>query len=182
MAEEKVKTEASKKEEEKMDEVNESKIEEKVEVKTETKKATKKKDIIVKEVAVANGLSLRISKKSAIAICKVIKGKSPQAAVKRLEDVLTEKRVIPMKNREVGHKKGKGLAGAKFPKNACKEIINLVKQIEANAVVAGIENPVITIAKTDGASRPFRRAGRQAKRAHVHLEVKDKTKLVKTKK
>jgi hypothetical protein len=83
---------------------------------------------------------------------------------------------------EVGHKKGKGLAGGKFPKNACKAIMEIVKQAGANAVVAGIESPVITIARSDKASAPYRRAGRKAKRTHLRIEVRDKAKLVGAKK
>ena len=78
---------------------------------------------------------------------------------------------------EVGHKKGKGLAGGKFPKNACREIMEVVKQVKANALVNGVENPVITIAKADRASRPYRRQGQKGKRAHIHLEVRDATKV-----
>ena len=145
----------------------------------ETKKVVKTKEIVKKEVAIANGFSLKISPKQSKFVCRVIRGKSPEAAVARLQAVIDEKRPVPIAGLEVGHKKGKGLAGGKFPKNACKGIMEIVKQAGANAVVAGIESPVITIAKADRASAPFRRAGRKAKRCHVHIEVKDKTKLVK---
>ena len=89
--------------EKKMEETKvEEKVEKKEEVKTEEKEEkktpTKKKDIVKKDKAIANGFSLRISSKDAVAICKVIRGKSPRAAVKRLEDVIAMKRVIPMAN------------------------------------------------------------------------------------
>jgi ribosomal protein L22 len=103
-------------------------------------------------------------------------------AINRLQAVIEERRPVPMAGLEVGHKKGKGLAGGKFPKNACKAIIEIVKQAGANAVVVGIENPVITIAKSDKASAPYRKAGRKAKRTHIHIEIKDKTKLLGKKK
>ncbi len=146
------------------------------------KKVAKQKEIPKKEVAVANGFSLKISPKQSKYIMRIIRGKSPDVAVVRLEDVISEKRPVPMAGLEVGHKKGKGLAGGKFPKNACKAIIEIVKQAKANAVVAGIENPVINIAKSDGASAPYRKAGRKAKRAHIHIEIRDKTKLIGVKK
>lgn len=151
--------------------------------KKESKKSEKKaKEVPKKEVAIANGYSLKISPKQSVHICKIIRGKSPEAAVERLQAVIDEKRPVPMAALEVGHKKGKGLAGGRFPKNACKGIMEIVKQAGANAVVAGIENPVITIAKSDRASAPFRRAGRRAKRTHMHIEVRDKSKLLKKKK
>jgi large subunit ribosomal protein L22 len=135
---------------------------------------TKKKDVPKKDVAVANGASLRISPKQCVYVCKIIRGKSPGAAIDRLRAVIDEKRPVPMADLEVGHKRGRGLAGGKFPKNACKAVMEIVKQAEANAVVVGIENPVISIAKSDRAAAPFRRAGRKAKRCHVHIEIRNK--------
>ena len=83
---------------------------------------------------------------------------------------------------EIGHRKGRGLAGGRFPKTACIAIMEVVKQAGANAVVNGIEAPVIRIAKADRAAAPLRRGGRRAKRCHVHIEVVEKTKLIKRKK
>ena len=154
----------------------------KAEVKTEEKKVVKQKEIPKKDVAIANGFSLKISPKQSKYIMRTIRGKTPEAAVVRLQDVIDGKRPVPMAGLEVGHKKGKGLAGGKFPKNACKAIIEIVKQAGANAVVAGIESPVITIAKADRAAAPYRKAGRKAKRAHIHIEVQDKIKLMEKKK
>jgi len=160
----------------------ETKVEENKEVKAKENKKVKTKEVPKKDVAIANGFSLKISPKQSKYVCRVIRGKSPEAAVKRLQAVIDEKRPVPMAGLEVGHKKGKGLAGGKFPKNACKGIMEIVKQAGANAIVAGIESPVITIARSDRASAPFRRAGRKAKRTHMHIEVRDKTKLLEKKK
>ena len=156
------------------------------ETKTEEKKTEEKKDVKPvkakkvekKDVAVANGFGLKVSPKQCIYVCRVIRGKGPEAAVARLQAVIDEKRPVPMAGLEVGHKKGRGLAGGKFPKNACKAVMEIVKQAGANAVVNGIENPVIAIAKSDRAAAPFRRAGRRAKRCHIHIEVIAKTKLL----
>jgi len=141
----------------------EAAIKEKKEVRKENKK---------KEFAVARGNGLRISQKHCIYICKTILGKSPDAAVARLQDVISEKRAIPMAGLEVGHKRG--MAGGKFPKNACKAVIGVVKQVAANASIAGIENPIIVVAKSDKASSPFKRGGTRAKRCHLYLEIKNK--------
>ncbi|MCR4284887.1 MAG: hypothetical protein NUV97_02485 [archaeon] len=154
----------------------------KEEEKSEKKVEKKKPEIVVKEMAIANGVSLRISPKYSASICKVIRGKTPEAAIARLEDVISEKRPIPMANLEVGHKRGIGLSGGRFPKKACLEIINVIKQVGANSIVNGIENPIITIAKANQASAPFRRDGRKAKRTHIYLEVRDKSKLIRKKK
>lgn len=152
--------------------------ENKVEKETEKVKEKKKveiKKIPKKDVAVANGFSLKISPKQSIYVCRIIRSRTPDNAIKRLQAVIDEKRPVPMAGLEVGHRKGKGLAGGKFPKNACVAIIEIVKQAKANSVVAGIENPIITIAKSDRASAPYRRAGRKAKRTHIHIELRDKS-------
>ncbi len=161
------------------DEKKSIKMEEEKIVKVDEKKVPKKVEPKVRDVAIARGVSMRISPKQAVAICKVIKGKSPVVAIKRLEAVIAEKRVIPMAGLEVAHQRGKGIAGAKYPKNACKEIIGIVKQAEANATISGIENPIIFIAKSDRASAPFRRNGRKAKRTHIYIEVKNKVEKAK---
>jgi len=144
-------------------------------------KKKKKKSTVVKDLAIANGYSLKISPKYSVQVCKVIRGKSPDAAIERLEAVVKKKRAIPMAGLEVAHQKGRGLAGAKYPKNVCEEIIKVIKQVKANAEVNGIDEPIIVIAKANQASAPLRRGGRKAKRTHIYLEVKDKSKLMEAK-
>jgi len=141
------------------------------------KKETKKQEIKPKETAVVNGISLRISPKYSYAICKAIRRKTPDNAIAFLEDVIRKKKAVPMNNREIGHRKGKGMMAGRYPSNASKEFILLLKQLKANASVNGIENPVITLIKANRASRPHKREGRRAKRTHVYIEVKDRTKL-----
>jgi ribosomal protein L22 len=158
---------------------------EEVKAETENKKETKKiqdKKIAKKDKAVANGFGLRISAKQSKYVCKIIKGKSPEVAVARLQDVIYERRPVPMAGLEVAHRRGKGLAGARWPKNTCKVIMEIVKQAGANAAVAGIEAPVISVARSDQASAPYKSDGRKAKRAHIHIEVIEKTKLIRRKK
>jgi ribosomal protein L22 len=117
---------------------------------------------------------MKISPKQCKYTCRVIRGKSPEAAVARLQAVIDKKRPVPMAGLEVGHKKGRGLAGGRFPKNACEGIMEIVKQAAANAVVAGIENPVIAIAKSNQASAPFRKGGRRGKRTHIYIEIRNR--------
>jgi ribosomal protein L22 len=155
----------------------EGKMDVKEEKKVETKKEEKKvvaKKVEKKESAIANGISLKISPKQSKAICKMIKGKTPERAVEMLEEVVKGKRPVHMAGLEVAHQKGKGVAGAKFPKNAATAIIDVVKQVGANAIVNGVDEPVITIAKSNRAAAPLRRGGRRAKRTHVYLEVRTK--------
>ena len=60
--------------------------------------------------------------------------------------------------------------------------MEIVKQAGANAVVNGIEVPVIRIARSDRAAAPYRKAGRKAKRTHIYIEIVEKTKLLRKKK
>ena len=154
--------------------VKEIKKEEKIEVKKVEEKVVEKKEVVKKEMAFARGVGLRVSPKQCVYVCKMISGKSPGVAVARLEKVIDESRAVPMAGLEVGHKKGKGMAGGKFPKTACAAIMNVVKQAGANAIVGGIEEPVIVIAKSDRASAPFRKGGRKGKRCHIYIEIRNR--------
>ena len=146
------------------------------------KKKPEVKEIKPKDSAVVRGVSLRISSKYCFAICRMIKGKSPERAIEMLEQVVKEKLAVSMPQRELAHRPGKGMAGGRYPKKASLEIIHILKQLKANAIINGIDNPIITIAKANKASRPFKSKGRRAKRTHVFLEVKERTKLNKIKK
>ncbi len=171
----------------KQEEKEEDKEKEKMETKTKEskpeKKEEKKKPVVKKEEAkpkesaVVRGQSMRLSLKHCIGICKMLKGRRPEKAIKMLEEVATGKRAVAMRGREVAHQKGKGVSGGKYPKKAALEMIDLIKQLGANANVNQIEEPVIVIAKADSASRPWRRDRRKAKRCHVYLEVRAKKKF-----
>lgn len=171
--------------------VENKKVEEEVQVKSESKKveekkpSTKKPDFkktIPKELAIARVYSLRISLKQAKAVCRMITGKTIQDTIVFLDNVIKKKQPVKMTGLEVPHQKGKGIAGARFPQNAAKEIKNIVIQLKANAVVNSVENAVITQAIPNKASEPYKKGGRRAKRTHLYLEAKDKTKLLKNKK
>jgi ribosomal protein L22 len=152
-----------KKEEKKIDEAAEKK-----EIKKEENKIPKKK------IAVANGRNLSISKKHAMAICNMIRGKNIQTAIMDLELVLKYKKAVPMKG-EIPHRKGKGMMSGRYPINASKTMIILLKSLEGNARVLEINDPKITLAKADKAARPYRRFGsRRFKRTNVLLQAKEK--------
>jgi len=102
--------------EEKKNSVEKEDASKKVLDKKEDKKIERK--VVKKDFAIARGLGLSISPKQCVYVCRFISGKSPDVAVSRLADVINGKRAVPMAGLEVGHKKGKGLAGGKFPKKA----------------------------------------------------------------
>ena len=154
----------------------EQKKDEKIVVKKEEKKPIKK----VKKTEVAvNVKSLPVSTKYAVAICKFIKNKKIENAIKDLEEVVVLKKPVPMKG-EIPHRKGKIMSG-RFPQRASKEFIVLLKSLIGNANNHEIDNPIIVEAVANLASRPFGRFGRvKRKRTHVLIKAQEK-KLIKKK-
>jgi ribosomal protein L22 len=148
----------------------------------ETKKETKKEEKPKKEMVSARSNATKISPKQSFAICKMIRGKTPDRAVEMLENVIKGRQPVKMPTREVAHQKGKGIAGAKFPKNAAEAFIPLVKQLKANAQSLGVGEPVISIAMANKAGKVFRKGGKQAKRTNIVLEAVSKNKFKKKKK
>ena len=153
------------------------KKEEKIEVKKPEEKKETKKETLVKKIkkteTKANGRSLPISTKYAVAICKFIKNKKISTAIDDLEQVLNYKKAVPMKG-EIPHRKGKMYSG-RYPKKASENFLKLLKSLLANANAEEIENPIIVKAVANMASRPFGRFGRiKRKRTHVTLIAKEK--------
>jgi len=120
--------------------------------------------------AVARAYNAGISTKQSIAICKFLKGKSIDQAVKELTEVIKMKRAIPMQG-EIPHRKG-GFPG-RYPVKAADLFIKLLKNLEANANIKGLDIAKTKIsAKADKASRPRkpgRLSGRRFKRTHITL-------------
>jgi len=154
----------------------EKKVEKKIETKVEEKKReTKKEEIKKKDYAIVRGNDLPISTKESMDICSMIRGRSTETAIKMLEEVIAFKRVVKMNKREVPHQKGKGVMAGRYPINASKEFIRLLKQLNANAIVNGLEIEKCKIfCKADFASRPYKRGGAKFKRTHVLLKLETK--------
>jgi ribosomal protein L22 len=153
-----------------------------VEEKKDEKKVEKKKQIQVKkDEASINGISLPISTKDSVAICKFIKHKSIDRALVDLELVEKLKKAIPMKG-EIPHRKGKGMMSGRYMTKPVGYFIKMLKNLKANANVNGIEEPIIVEAVPNRASRPYGRFGAvKRKRTHIFIKVMEKNKL-KTKK
>jgi len=145
------------------------------EQKTKENKKPEKKPIIKKDYAKINVKDLHMSTKQAVAICNFIKNKTPELAIKQLEQVINMKRAIPMKG-EIPHRKG--MMSGRYPINATKIFIKLIKQLVANAEVNELEEPIIIQrAIPNQAARPMRRSGSQKfKRTHVQLIAVEKNK------
>ena len=124
-----------------------------------------------KTEAVVNGRDVRISNKHAIAICKFIKNKNIEEAIKKLEEVEKMKIAIPMQG-EIPHRKGKIMSG-RYPINAVKVFLMLLKSLKANAINNELELEKVKLASiTNVASRPMKRFGQgKHKRAHVQIKL-----------
>ncbi len=153
----------------------EKKAEAKAEEKTgkpEEKKAEKAKKPEKKTEAIVRGMNLGISTKHSMAICDVIRGKNMEESVEKLIQVARKEKPIPMKG-EIPHRRG--MMSGRYPVKASKEFIKLIRNLNANSAVNGLENPYIQTAKADLASRPYRRFGtRRFKRTNVLLIAKER--------
>lgn len=146
------------------------------ETKVEEKKEEKKKEVkkTKKDEAIVNGVSLPISTKDSVAICRFIKGKTIEKAIADLEEVLKFKKAIPMKG-EIPHRKGKGIMAGRYPVKPVEHFIILLKTLGANANVNGVEEGIIVEAIPNRASRPYGRFGSiKRKRTHVKIKVMEK--------
>ena len=129
----------------------------------------------------AVGISLPISTKVSIEICKHIRGKKIEKAKKILDAAINLEIAIPYTrfNNDVGHKKG-NIAAGRFPIKACTEIKKLVLSAEANAQFKGLSSDLIIkhiSAKQGPKSWHYgRKKRRQMKKTHVELVLEEKAK------
>ncbi len=123
--------------------------------------------------AKALGVSLSISMKQSVEICKLLRHKNLQVAKKMLQEVVEMKRAVPYTrfNKDTPHRKG--MAAGKYPITTSSQILKLLDSVEANAQVKGLNTGllVITHMNAHGAARP-RRSGRvRGKKKRTHVEV-----------
>jgi len=90
-------------------------------------------------MASAKGNDLSISTKHSIELSKFLRNKNTVYAKKFLGNVILKKEAVPFKthNRDVGHKRGP-IAAGRYPVNAAKNMLMLVKSVEANAQAKGL--------------------------------------------
>lgn len=174
MADEKTKPKVEEKKEEKP---VETKKEVKTEIKAEEKKTEIKKEtpkVVKKEEAVTKGNNLHASMKQCMYICKFIKGKSIDDSIKELEDVIKFKRVIPFKG-EIPHRSAPGIMSGRYPINASKLFIPLLKTLKGNVIAnqMDLDKTKIYSASATWASRPSKRGGGRFKRTNVILKAKE---------
>lgn len=138
-----------------------------VEAKKETKQVSKKTE------AIARGDSVRASKRHCMYICNFIKGKTPDQAIKELEQVIKLQRPIPFKG-EIPHR-GKGMMSGRYPVDASKIFIAMLKGLRGNIIANGmdLDKSVIVSGVSNWAARPQKRSGGRGKRTHVILIARE---------
>lgn len=152
----------------------------KEEIKKETKeeikkveKKVEKKPEVKRDYACVNIMSAPVSSKDSFDMCKFIKFKTIEDAISDLEQVKRGKKAMPMKG-EIAHRKGRIMSGS-FPIITSEQFITILKSLKANSTMNGIENPIITEAIANKASRPFGRFGAvKRKRTHIRLVAREK--------
>lgn len=144
----------------------------KAEEKTDKKEQKKEETKVKKDKAFARGANMPISKKHSIFICRFIKGKSIDEAIKILQEVVKMRRAVPFTG-EIPHRKG--MMSGRYPVNAAKEFIILLKGLKGNASVNGLdlEKTRIELASATWGRRPLRRGSRKAKRTEVLLIARE---------
>jgi len=127
--------------------------------------------------AYAKSGNLPISSKQCIEICRNLRYKNTGWAKRYLEEVIVLKRAVPFRRflMDMGHKPG--MSSGRFPQKAAKEVLSLIKSVEANAQAKGLNTSTLKISKivANKASIPLT-GGRHrtgTKRANLEIEVKE---------
>lgn len=147
---------------------------------TEVKKEKPKVKKENKHEAIVYGRSLPISLKHSKGIGRFIKNKKIDKAIDDLELVVKKKLAVPMKG-ELAHRKGKmqngkGFVSGKYPVKASENFIKLLKTLNANSTVNGLEleNTRIREVIVNKAPDQMHRFGRMKfKRTHVMIKSSD---------
>lgn len=123
--------------------------------------------------AMARGLNLPISTKQSVHISKCLRYKTTSYAAQFLQEVMDLQRAVPFKtsNKDMGHKPG--MAAGRYPLKAAKEFLRLVKTVEANAQVKGLDTANLKITKMVANKASVSSTGGRQRHAkkRTHLEI-----------
>jgi len=132
-------------------------------------------------IAKASAKDLPVSTKQCVEITRSLRYKNTGYAKKFLEEVSALERAVPYTkfHKDLGHKRGMG--PGRYPQKAAKEFLALVKAVESNAQVKGLDISNLKIIKlvANKASIPFT-GGRHrhgTKRSHLEIEVAERKKF-----
>lgn len=130
-------------------------------------------------MAKAVGVSLPVSTKFSVEICRWIRNRRLEEARKMLEEVIKLNKAVPFKryNWNLGHKKTSNGPG-RYPIKTSKEVLKLLKSVEANAQFTGLNTQSLVINhicahKASSHWHYGRHRGRKMKRTTIEVVVKE---------
>jgi large subunit ribosomal protein L22 len=124
------------------------------------------------------------SLKYSLEISRTLKGKMLEDGERLLNDVILQKRHLPLRTytKKVPHRKGDAVYGSKagrYPQRTCKVWLNLLNSVRANADVKGLDTKKLLVVHAN-ASQGFQRitnqsqgriSGKSRKSKSTHIEV-----------
>ncbi len=127
----------------------------------------------------AMGYEMPVSFKHAVEICRELKGRKIDDAIRYLEEVARAKRAIPFRRyyKKVAHRNVNGWYAGRYPQKAAKSILKVLKNLEANAEYKGLEKDELVITHAQAKkgrtlSRHIPRAfGRSTPRSRIYTTV-----------
>lgn len=129
-------------------------------------------------MAKAYGRDLSISTKHSVEICNRLRGKQLDKAKSMLEKVIAMEQPIKMTRHvgDLGHKRGIG--PGRYPVNAAKGILAILKSAESNALNKGLSTADLQIIHVAAhrAARPWhygRQRRRKMKRTHIEIVLSE---------
>ncbi|HII15288.1 MAG TPA: 50S ribosomal protein L22 [Nanoarchaeota archaeon] len=132
-----------------------------------------------KLMAKAKGLSLPISRKQAVEVCRFIKKRDVASARKRLERVMALKMAVPSTKfkRDIPHRSG-SVGPGRFPIKAAEAILGILNSAVSNAENKGMKASSLYISMASACKGPTawrygRLSRRHAKRTHVELWLEE---------
>ena len=128
----------------------------------------------------ARGNDLQVAWKSGVMVGNFIRGKTVTKAKTLLQQVIDMKVAVPFTrfNKDRGHKKGE-IAAGRYPVNTAKEVLNLLKSAESNAVNLGMNANNLVVSRYISNQGPTswrfgRQKRRQTKRTHIEIYLAEK--------
>ncbi len=127
--------------------------------------------------AKAVALSIPVSTKHAVEVCRSVRGLPIEKAKSVLSDAIALKKPIPFKRykRNIGHRRG--IASGRYPVKTCKAVLELIESASKNAQFKGLGANLFVkhIRAIKGPSaRRYGRRNRSAKRTHVEVVLEEK--------
>jgi|SRR3989344_6438429 len=128
-------------------------------------------------VAVAKALNVPVSTKQGIEISRFLRFHSTTFAKKFLEDVIVLRKPVPFvrATKDMGHKAG--MSSGRFPIKTAAEFLKLIKSVEANAQVKGMNSSSLKIihlvSNKANIPRGAGRMGRSHKNSNLEIHVKE---------